>query len=174
MSMSNAPDLIGYSSEDPYPRYAELRDAAAVHVLADGSYVMTRYGDVYTAIRDHELFSSETARADRGESVSESLISKDPPDHTRLRQLVTGPFRPAAIAAMDPGIRAVAEKLVDELVVANRDGNAELVDQLAVPLPVIAIANMMGIPPDRHKDFRRWSDAAIAALTGVEVDASEA
>jgi cytochrome P450 len=174
MSMSNAPDLIGYSSEDPYPRYAALRDAAAVHALDDGSYVMTRYDDVYTAIRDHELFSSETARADRGETASESLISKDPPDHTRLRQLVTGPFRPAAIAAMEPTIRAVAEQLVDELVVANRDGNAELVDQIAVPLPVIAIANMMGIPPDRHKDFRRWSDAAIAGLTGVEVDASEA
>jgi cytochrome P450 len=172
MNEQQAADLVGYGLEDPYPHYAELREAAPVHQLEDGSYLVTRYDDVLAALRNHGLFSSRGAV--EGELAELSIISQDPPEHTRFRHLVTGPFRPAAIAALEHDIRAVAERLVDDLVAANEAGDADLVTHLAAPLPVIAIATMMGIPPDRHEEFRRWSDASVAELAGQGGDAEAA
>jgi cytochrome P450 len=171
MSMTSSDDLIGFTSADPYPRYAELREAAAVHGLPDGSYVVTRWDDCWSTYRNPAVFSSLGTRP--GDYAStKSIISIDPPDHTRLRQLVTGPFRPAAIAALEPGLRQIAEGLVDDLVAANRASQADLVTHLAVPLPVIAIARMLGIPAERYPQFRHWSDYSVAALAGLEVDRS--
>jgi cytochrome P450 len=171
MSMTSADDrdLIGFTSPDPYPHYAELREAAAVHRLSDGSCVVTRWDDCWSAYRNPTVFSSSGTRP--GDYAStKSIISIDPPPHTRLRQLVTGPFRPAAIAALEPQLRTVAAGLVDDLVVANRAGEADLVTHLAVPLPVIAIARMLGIPGERYAEFRHWSDHSVAALAGLDVD----
>ena len=115
------------------------------------------------------MFCSSGARG--GDYAStKSIISIDPPAHTRLRQLVTGPFRPAAIAALEPELRKIAEGLVDELVAANRAGEADLVTHLAVPLPVIAIARMLAIPSERYPEFRHWSDHSVADLAGLDVD----
>lgn len=103
MSMTSADDrdLIGYSSADPYPRYARLREAAPVHRLSDDSYVVTRWDDCWSTYRNPTVFVSSGTRP--GDYAStKSIISIDPPAHTRLRQLVTGPFRPAAIASMEP------------------------------------------------------------------------
>jgi cytochrome P450 len=164
-------DLIGYTSADPYSRYSELREAAAVHRLADGSYVVTRWDDCWSTYRNPTVFSSAGTRG--GDYAStKSIISLDPPAHTRLRQLVTGPFRPAAIAALEPELRKIAEGLVDDLVAANRTGDADLVTHLAVPLPMIAIARMLGIPGERYPEFRHWSDQSVAGLAGLDVDPS--
>ena len=110
------------------------------------------------------------ARGGGDYASTKSIISIDPPAHTRLRQLVTGPFRPAAIAALEPELRKIAEGLVDELVAANRAGEADLVTHLAVPLPVIAIARMLAIPSERYPEFRHWSDHSVADLAGLDVD----
>jgi len=167
----SADDLIGYRSDDPYPHYAELREAAGVHELVDDTYLITRHADALAAIRNHRVFSSRGARLDGMAELS--IISQDPPAHTRMRHLVTGPFRPAAIAALEASIRTMAESLVDDLIEANRSGAADLVRHLAVPLPVMAIANMMGIPPDRYEDFRRWSDASVSGRAGLDTDEEE-
>lgn len=162
-------DPIGFTLADPYPRYAELREAAPVHGLSDGSYVVTRWDDCWSAYRNPAVFASSGTRA--GDYAStKSIISIDPPSHTRLRQLVTGPFRPAAIAALEPELRKIAESLVEDLVIANRAGGADLVTHLAVPLPVIAIARMLGIPSERYPEFRHWSDHSVADLAGLDVD----
>jgi cytochrome P450 len=169
MTSADDRDLIGFSSADPYPRYAELREAAPVHRLSDGSYVVTRWDDCWSTYRHPTVFASSGTRP--GDYAStKSIISIDPPAHTRLRQLVTGPFRPAAIASMEPELRKVAEGLVDDLVAANRAGEADLVTQLAVPLPVIAIARMLGIPGESYAEFRHWSDHSVADLAGLDVD----
>jgi cytochrome P450 len=171
MTSADDRDLIGYSSADPYPRYAELREAAPVHRLSDGSYVVTRWDDCWSTYRNPTVFVSSGTRP--GDYAStKSIISIDPPAHTRLRQLVTGPFRPAAIASMEPELRQVAEGLVDDLVAANRAGEADLVTHLAVPLPVIAIARMLGIPGERYPEFRHWTDHSVADLAGLDVDPS--
>jgi cytochrome P450 len=171
MSMTSSDDLIGFTSADPYPRYAELREAASVHHVPDGSYVVTRWDDCWSTYRNPTVFSSAGARG--GDYAStKSIISIDPPAHTRMRQLVTGPFRPAAIAALEPELRKIAEGLVDDLVAANRAGEADLVAHLAVPLPVIAIARMLGIPGELYPKFRHWSDHSVADLAGLDVDPS--
>ena len=171
MSLTSADDrdLIGFTSADPYPHYAELREAAPVHRLSDGSYVVTRWDECWSIYRNPTVFSSAGTRA--GDYAStKSIISIDPPAHTRLRQLVTGPLRPAAIGALESQLRKVAEDLVDDLVAANRAGEADLVAHLAVPLPVIAIARMLGIPGERYPEFRHWSDHSVADLAGLNVD----
>jgi cytochrome P450 len=162
-------DLLGFSSADPYPHYAELREASAVHRLADGSHVVTRWDECWSTYRNPTVFASSGARA--GDYAStKSIIAIDPPAHSRLRQLVTGPFRPAAITAQEPGLRQITEGLVDDLMAANRAGEADLVRHLAIPLPVIAIARMLGIPTERYPEFRHWSDHSIADLAGLDVD----
>jgi cytochrome P450 len=169
MTGSDDRDLIGFTSADPYPGYAKLREAAAVHRLSDESYVVTRWDECWSAYRNPTVFASSGTRP--GDYAStKSIISIDPPAHTRLRQLVTGPFRPAAIAALEPELRKIAEGLVDDLVAANRTGAADLVTHLAVPLPVIAIARMLGIPSERYPEFRHWSDHSVADLAGLDVD----
>jgi cytochrome P450 len=164
-------DQLGFGLEDPYPHYAELRESAPVHSLADGSYVLTRYDDILAAVRNHGTFGSKGALVEG--SADASIIGQDPPEHTRFRQLVTGPFRPSAIAALEADLQVVTDVLVDNMISANRRGEADLVRDLAIPLPVIAIANMMGIPSDQHGQFRRWSDLSIAGLAGLDVDADE-
>jgi cytochrome P450 len=169
MPSSDDRDLIGFTSADPYPRYAELREAAPVHRLADGAFVVTRWDECWSVYRNPTQFASSGTRA--GDyAATKSIISIDPPAHTRMRQLVTGPFRPAAIDALEPELRQVTEDLVDDLVAANRTGEADLVTHLAVPLPVIAIARMLAIPAERYPEFRHWSDQSVAGLAGLDVD----
>lgn len=95
------------------------------------------------------------------------LIATDPPDHTRLRRLVARPFSPRAIAAMEARVRTICEGLVDDLVIAAARGQADLVRDVAYPLPVIVISEMLGIPTERRDDFKRWSDDAVGALSGT-------
>ena len=169
MTDGNDLDPVGFGSDDPYPRYAELREAAPVHRMPDGSFVVTRWDECWSTYRKPTVFSSSGTRG--GDYAStKSIISLDPPAHTRMRQLVTGPFRPAAIASLESELRDVAEGLVEDLMAANRSGEADLVAHLAVPLPVIAIARMLGIPSERYPEFRHWSDHSVAGLAGLDVD----
>ncbi|GAB2860130.1 hypothetical protein GCM10022221_69640 [Actinocorallia aurea] len=90
------------------------------------------------------------------------LRTTDPPDHTMLRRRVTKAFTPRRIAAWEPRIRQVADELVARM--AERGGPADLVRDLASPLPTTIIAELMGIPAERHRDFKRWSDQLIDGL----------
>lgn len=147
---------------DPYPAYRRLRDEAPVHQVATGTWLLSRYDDVSRALRDHDRFSSSPMNM--GAPGFKFLIGSDPPDHTRLRRLVNRPFHPAAIAQLEPRIRAICAELVDELCEANDRGDADLVQHVAYPLPVIVIAELLGIPIERRADFKRWSDAMIGGM----------
>ena len=179
-------------ADDPYPIYERLRDHDPVHHIGVANiWAVTRYDDIVNVARNHELFSSEQMGPmdgsqwgmERPEGMPEMpmgggmmgaadmagvrfLLNSDPPDHTKLRRLVTKPFTPSGIAALEPRLRSICEELVDELVVAGRDGTVvDLIELLAIPLPMIVIAEMMGIEPERRDDFRRWSNVMTGAMS---------
>jgi hypothetical protein len=167
---------------DPYPFYARLREKDPFHRCrnADG-WILSRHADVLAALRDPSFaaderhrrrFPGERARMlraglpdpyadDRG-----SMLRLDPPDHTRLRGLVAKGFTPRAVERMRPRIDAILKELVEA---RPAHGPMELVTELAAPLPVRVIAEMLGIPPEDHAQFRRWSNAAIGAIGDGDV-----
>ncbi|CAI8031279.1 Cytochrome P450 107B1 [Geodia barretti] len=86
------------------------------------------------------------------------MITKDPPEHTRLRKLVSKAFTPRMVSQLEPRIRAITDELLDAVI---GKGAFDLVQDLAYPLPVIVIAEMLGVDPERRDDFKRWSDDVI-------------
>jgi cytochrome P450 len=178
----NDPTVIA----DPYPHYAWLRDEAPVYHCTDPNlWVLSRHDDVAVAVRDASRFSSDLGKASRfddnpfnpamkfprwlaavlGRIVPlRTLLTSDPPDHTQLRRKVSRAFTPRRITAWEPRIREIAEHLVDDIAANANDEPIDLVSNLASPLPTIVIAEMMGIPADRHDDFKRWSDNLVNGL----------
>jgi cytochrome P450 len=179
---------------DPYPTYAWLREHSPVHHLGGRYWLVARHDDVARLLRDTDVYSSELgyggmmggemarmpgADRDRQRAMTDSglgvmmsgfaglrvLISTDPPDHTRLRRLVSKPFGPRAIWPLEPRIREMCNTLVDELMEARVDGVADLWQHISYPLPKMVIAEMLGIPPERKADFKRWSDAIVNGMS---------
>jgi cytochrome P450 len=156
--------------EDPYPVYARLRDEAPVHRHPGGFFVVARHADVVYVLKHPELFSSAAmggqrpvTRADgRSGFTSGSLIGEDPPVHTQQRNIVSRGFTPRRIADLEPRVRSVADELFAGF--EGRDG-CDLVAELADPLPVTVIAELLGLEPERRDDFKRWSTALIIRST---------
>ena len=155
-----------YSPEtlaDPYPAYARLREHhPCFHIEAGDYWVLSRYDDVAAALRDHARFSSAQGTG-RARATNPNLIDCDPPDHTRLRRLVSRVFVPKAISARRAQIEAIVAGQLDHIL---QLGSCDLVDDFAAPLPITVIAEMMGVSPQYHADFKRWSDLAMEALAG--------
>ncbi len=152
--------------EDPYPAYAWLRAEAPVYREPRyGGYVLSRYADVYSALRDHDAFSSALGVSPRpvaagATGANMTIVTSDPPHHTHLRQLVNRAFTPRTVEALRPRISEVIGGLLDEL--PGREFDA--VSAVTTPLPVIVIAELLGIPPERRADFKRWSDALVGTF----------
>jgi hypothetical protein len=92
------------------------------------------------------------------------MLFRDPPDHTRLRSLVNRAFTPRVVEDLRPHIRDVARYLIDRVVT---DGAMDVVEDLAVPLPAIVIAELLGVPPDDREQFKAWSAQIVLALDGT-------
>jgi cytochrome P450 len=144
---------------DPYPVLAGLRDASPFAEF-DGKFVVAgRHADISAVLR-HPNASSErnkslvAAAAERRTSDRPSFLSLDPPDHTRLRRLVSKAFTPRMIARLEPRIQAITGEL---LTAAAPNGQLEVVSQLAYPLPVRIISEMLGVPVEDHPRFAGWS-----------------
>jgi pimeloyl-[acyl-carrier protein] synthase len=162
---------------DPYPFYARLRSKDPFHRCrnADG-WVLSRYEDVLTVLRDpsysadernHRRFESFVKRFEHAglhnpyDDDRGSMLRLDPPDHTRQRGLVAKAFTPRAVERMRPRIDAILKELLDS---RPARGPMELVAELAAPLPVRVIAEMLGIPPEDHERFRDWSNEVVRGL----------
>lgn len=91
------------------------------------------------------------------------VIAADPPDHTKLRRLVSAPFGPREIGPLEPRVRSLCESLIDDLLEADEP---DLIRHVGWPLPVIVIAEVLGIPADRRDDFKRWSTDMVGGLSG--------
>jgi cytochrome P450 len=162
---------------DPYPVLAGLREAAPFAQF-DGAFVVVgRHADCSAVLRDPNA-SSERGRSliamagQRRTRERPSFLSLDPPDHTRLRRLVSKAFTPRTIAQLEPRIRAVT---CDLLAAASGAGQLEVVSQLAYPLPVRIISEMLGVPVEDHPRFAGWSARLAYSLQpGFGVSQEEA
>ncbi len=180
--------------QDPYPTYARLRDEAPVHYAEQtGTYCVSRYEDVSRVLRDPETFSSvgafEIMMKARSSSIGPrdvfeiarflyrsrlnplrmrkkppvSIITSDPPQHDALRAIVNRGFTPRQVRSWEPRMREIVDGCMHKL----RSGEPfDVVRDLAVPLPVSIIAELLGVGPERHADFKRWSDDIIAGSSG--------
>jgi hypothetical protein len=158
--------------DDPYSVYRRLREKDPIHRsrLFGGSLV-TRYRDIEAILRDPRFSADDRSRPDfqknvrraiekgiyeeEGEAFTGSMLRMDPPDHTRLRSLVSSAFTPRTVQSLRPRIEAIVEEQLDRVAASGR---MELIGDLAYPLPVIVIAEMLGIPVEDRDRFKHWSD----------------
>ncbi|MCU1512616.1 MAG: cytochrome [Arthrobacter sp.] len=155
---------------DPFPHYRRMRESAPVfHDEQSGSWHVFRYDDVQRVLTEHAVFSSRMGGDDpseTGQLFAASLISTDPPRHRQLRSLVTQAFTPRSVDALAPRISTLAAELLDGIA---STGTADLIEELAYPLPVIVIAELMGIPAEDRNRFKQWSDVIVSQTrTGTE------
>jgi erythromycin 12 hydroxylase len=143
---------------------ARMRAEAPVWRDRFGMYHVFRHVDVHTMLRDPATFSSNSGRLSPvAKTVNRGMLTQlDPPEHRRMRAVVSSAFTPKRVAAMEPRIRAITRSLLDDV----PGGEFDLVDALAFPLPVTVIAEMLGLPASDHETFRGWADR----LFSMQVD----
>jgi cytochrome P450 len=140
---------------DPFPTYRWLRASAPVYrVPGQPFWVLTRHADVQRALREHASFSSDLG----AELPIMSLVVLDPPDHDRLRRVVSRAFTPRAIEALAPRVEEIAEELL-----AAAPERCDLTDAFADPLAMGTICHLLGIPAKRRRELKRWSRDALLA-----------
>src|ERR1700760_2462709 len=157
---------------DPYPTYRALRETQPVKRMPNGSYFLTRYDDLVHAYKNTKLFSSDKQREfapKYGDSLlyehhTTSLVFNDPPAHTRVRRLIMGALSPRAIAAMEPDLIALVDRLLDGL--AGK-GKVDLIEDFAAAIPIEVIGNLLDVPHDERTPLRDWSLAILGALEPV-------
>ncbi|MFG3288301.1 cytochrome P450 [Streptomyces sp. NPDC048179] len=154
---------------DPYAVYARLREAGPVHRVAgtDGlpAWLVTRYEDVRQALADPR-FSLDKAHAKPGgyrgfalpPALDANLLNMDPPDHTRVRRLVSQAFTPRRVALLREPVRRTADALLDAIAPLGR---ADLIAAYAGPLPIVVICELLGVAEEDRPDFRSWTDALV-------------
>ncbi len=137
---------------DPYETYDRLRTKDPVHRMRlINGWVLTRYEDVDMVLRDHRRFSKDDGQEDE----YRSMLHHDPPDHTRLRSLVSKAFTPRAVRELHPRVRRIVDELLEDLDGKDR---FDLIESLAFPLPVTVIAEMLGVPSEDMDRFNVWSN----------------
>ncbi|MEV5611075.1 cytochrome P450 [Streptomyces sp. NPDC052225] len=171
-----APELFTWEfASDPYPAYAWLREHAPVHrtTLPSGveAWLVTRYADARQALADQRLSKNpdhhdEPSHAkgktgipgERKAELMTHLLNIDPPDHTRLRRLVSKAFTPRTVAEFAPRVQELTDRLIDEFAAK---GEADLIHDFAFPLPIYAICDLLGVPREDQDDLRDWAGMMI-------------
>jgi cytochrome P450 len=159
------------TKDDPYPLYAAMRRRGLVRSPL-GPFATADHGVAASILRDRRFSSSPVHQRGyrppayppddpRAGLPAADLLTMDPPDHTRLRRLVSGAFTPRAIAGLEPWIREVTVRLL-----ADADGAAgfDLIDALALPLPIAVICRLLGVPAEDQAQFRVWGHDVAASL----------
>jgi len=162
--------------KDPYPQYRRLREQAPMLRGPLGYWVLSRYADIAAVLRDPRFgvgvdeASLMLAMTQDGPGIatmvelSRWMLFRDPPDHTRLRGLVSKAFTPRALEAVRPRVVEIVKGLVDNI--AGR-GEADLITDLALPLPVTVISELLGLRIEDHAQAREWAEAIAQALDPV-------
>jgi cytochrome P450 len=139
---------------NPYPHYAHMRATSPVHFNATlGVWEVYGYHDIQAVLGDAKTFSSDL-------SDGKMMVFMDPPRHTQYRRLVARAFTSKVIADLEPGVQAITDALLDRV---QAHGRMDLVKELAFPLPVTVIAELLGLPAADHDKFKQWSIPAIRA-----------
>ena len=178
------PDLTSPAFKaNPHPFYARLRaERPVVRVrMPDGkpAWLLTRYGDVQNAFKDERLSKnpystlSEEERAAKMpwipnllKPLTQNMLDKDPPDHTRLRSLVSQAFTPRFVEQLRHRIESLCAELIAPF---HARGGGELIEDLALPLPLTVIADMLAVPKADRSRFRRWSQAVANVGTPTQM-----
>ena len=157
---------------DPYPFYHRLRSSAPVYQAPTGLWVLTRYDDVVMVLRDGRFgrdgFEQLLAAVYGGDTeagrLPRSMLFRDPPDHTRLRALVSKAFTPKVIENMRSHIQDIVNRVLDRVQGAGR---MDVIADLAYPLPVTVICEMLGVPTEDQGAIRRWSADVAQSLDAI-------
>jgi len=179
MAVAFAPDRPEFFLGDPHAAFRRLRreDPLPWYEGSGGAWCVLKHADVMAVSRDPARFTStrgiqiavDTATMPRG---APTILEMDPPVHNLHRKLVIRAFTPGAARQMESMVRAIARECIDAI---EPDAVGDLVDSLAVPVPMYVIAEMLGVPRADRPEFKRWSDAMIRAGGGMrsaETDAS--
>lgn len=174
------PETPGFYQRDPDAAFAQVRAVDPLHWHASGGFwCVTRHADIQEVSRRPRLFSSEkgtqlfevlrhqAATSGMEEAMANTapnIIRMDPPVHNRHRKLVMESFTPRRIAGMEPLVREIVRRSLDAI---DPSSPIDFIEQVAVPMPMFVIANMLGVPEEDSADFRRWSDAMVEAGGGM-------
>jgi cytochrome P450 len=164
--------------DDPYRQYQALREHDPVHRSPLEVWVVFRYDDIVSILRDSSLsvqvdnatptarmqMFAEQAPAEAQERGAHSILNVDPPDHTRLRRLVSKAFTPKMVHELRPRIQALVDGALDAM--ATR-GEADVISDLAFPLPFTVISEMLGMPDGNRDEVRGWSHALTKTLDPI-------
>ncbi|MFD9354005.1 cytochrome P450 [Streptomyces sp. NPDC060031] len=173
-----SPDFV----RDPYPVYAKLREQGPVHhVRAPGgreTWLIVGHDTCRAAFNDPRLSRDwrrsgnvgQIINADQDHPALAHMLMADPPDHTRLRRLVSREFTPRRIEALAPRIQQITDELLDAME-ADPKRRADLIDAFAFPLPMTVICELLGVPELDRDAFRAWSNEMVAP-TSPEAEAS--
>ena len=165
---------------EPFDWYREMRQESPVRYDADRhTWDVFRYADVKQVLADDETFTANPRLADdfqepeRPEEglIFETMLFQDPPRHDELRGVVDDAFEPRAIRELEPEIRDIATGLLSDAL-TGEEGEIDLVDTFAYPLPVVVIAELLGVPVEDRDQFKRWSDTLVEA-TSADEDTAE-
>jgi cytochrome P450 len=169
---------------DPYPLYHRLRSEDPVHWDEPKEFwVLTRYADIASALRDKRLVKGRGIEAARDrlpeeikegagpvfETFSRQMLYADPPYHSRLRGLANKAFTPAMVAGLRPTIQQLTDELLDAV---QKKGRMDVIEDLAFPLPCTVILQMLGLPVEGRDLFKHVTRAATWALASVPTSAS--
>ncbi len=160
---------------NPYPFYEALREQDPVHSTPLGSIILTRYEDVSATLRSNDFSRDIEATANeptdplwiakrerrKGREGAKTILNLDPPDHTRLRRLVSKAFTPSATDRLRPRIQQLVDDVLDK---ASKNGGMELVDEMAFPIPFQVISDLLAMPTDRSDELREWGQLITLSL----------
>ena len=160
--------LAGDTLADPYPMYRRLQEKGPV-VWGEtmGGWVVTGFDQAALALSDEHFSAADRPPQRSGQPTT--MVTADPPEHTRLRRLVSQAFTARAVEAMRPRIQAIVDGLLDEV-----DGDRmDVARDLAAHLPIMVIAEMLAVPAEKRETFRRWTDEGMMAIIGRHASAED-
>jgi len=172
-----------YDMDDPFPLFAEVRQRGAVHpvTLVDGhdAWLVVGFEEAMAALNDARLSKDMHAALATGSAVvaeglpgpefARHMLTVDPPDHTRLRRLVSAAFSPRRIEALRPRVQAITDDLLDDIAAKDPEGCVDLVSTFAFPLPFTVICELLGVrQPDRGRLGQAFTRLLVPTTTAAE------
>jgi cytochrome P450 len=177
-----------YDLDDPFPLFAQVRQLGPVHAvtLADGhdAWLVVRYEEAHVALNDARLSKDMHAALATGSAVvaeglpgpafARHMLTVDPPDHTRLRRLVSAAFSPRRVEALRPRIQTITDDLLDDIAVQGADSRVDLIRTFAFPLPFTVICELLGVPQhDRAALGEGFTKLLVPTSTPAEYAAAK-
>ncbi len=177
-----------FDLDNPFPLFAQVRELGAVHpaTLADGhdAWLVVRYEEAMAALNDPRLSKNMHAALSSGSDVvaeglpgpefARHMLTVDPPDHTRLRRLVSAAFSPRRMEALRPHVQTITDDLLDDIAAQGPQTRVDLVAGFAFPLPFTVICELLGVPHlDRAPLGREFTRLLVPTSTEAEYAAAK-